>query len=189
VKGILARTAIALSPLVIVAGLAGAASASTTPDSGISEYITHYSDYLTNENGTQATGNPVTFHNFGGHPNGDAVWDVVIINKVTATWPFTGAGSFLCTGSGELCGDEVVEIMWSAALAAGTTNDLQVVLRPKTDGNYWVEHPLSGGTYELINVHASNDDGGAICLADSASDTQASLQLCPDNGTMTLTPS
>jgi hypothetical protein len=190
-KGILARTAIALSPLLVIAALAAPAGAAVTPDvfTGTG-YIAHYSDYLTDYEGAPGSGNPVTFHNYGANPTEDALWDVTNIGTVSSTWPFGGNSNLCGSSGGPYCGHAVVEIKLPSDLqfSAGTTDDLHVVLRPQSDGNYWVENSLGGPNYQLINVHASNDDGGGVCLTDDGSDTQAALQLCPDNSTMTWKP-
>jgi hypothetical protein len=188
-KSILVRTATALAPLLIIAGLAAPANASITPDvvTGYG-YITHYSDYLTDYDGNLTSGNPITFHNFGGNPNDDALWYVHQVGTVTATSPFGGNSNLCGPSGGPYCGHAVVQIEFGTNSSAGTTDDLNVSLRPQSDGNYWVEYSLGGANYQFINVHASNDDNGGICLADNASDTQAALQLCPTNATMTWTP-
>lgn len=189
-KGILARAAIALAPLVAIAALAAPAHASVTPDTINGEgFLTHYADYLTNYDGIPASDNRVTFHDYGGNPNGDALWNLVKVGTVNASWPFGGNSNFCGASGGPYCNHEVVQLdINNGAFSAGTTNDSTVVLRPNSDGNYWVEYSLGGPDYELINVHASNADDGGICLADTGTDTQASLSLCPLNGTMKWTP-
>lgn len=188
-KGILARTAIALTPLLIIAALAVPANASITPDvfTGYG-YLTHYSDYLNNYEGSLASGNRITFHNYGKNPNDDALWYLNDIGTVSSTWPFGGNSNLCGSSGGPYCGHAVVQIEFGTEFAAGTTDDLHVVLRPQSDVNYWVEYSLGGSNYQLINVHASNANDGGVCLADAGSDTQAVLQLCPHNSTMTWTP-
>lgn len=164
------------------------AEATVTPDIfGGTGTLTHYSDYMIVP-GEPGDGVAVTFHDFGGSTPTDDLWTAVDVGTVTdgpTYWPF--ADHYLDYVYNN---HRVTELEYynSVGWAVGDSANLDyTVLRPASDGNWWVEVSLGGQNYNLVNVHATGEgNNNPVCLQNQAPDTGGQLTICgsPDE-TMT----
>jgi hypothetical protein len=179
----------ALLPLGVAS--TGVASASTAPAPAVhplgvgkglpTDYIKNYSDYLTDPYGA-GSGTAVKFDQDVENPS--SAWvligDGYVVDDPTIQWPFTNS-NFDQTYSG----NEVVSLpnddADNGSYGLGTV-DVAAVMRPTSDGNEFVLHPLSGGDYQFISVYASNEDNLPECLTSKGAGNQAVYAQCNESG-------
>ena len=94
--------------------------------------------------------------------------------------PFNSSSSF----NREYAGSDVVQLenYKGVGYSAGSDSSAYAVMRPDSDGNYFVECYLgNGNNFELVNVYATNNQGRsntAMCLEDFGSGDQAGYSGC-----------
>jgi hypothetical protein len=183
-----------LLSLPISAVAAGSAMAATgqavsgvQPDSGgcsadytpVGNYtIKYYSQELTDPYGG-GNGTAVKFDtNIGDNTD---VWEVNYIGNVgeNGVDPFNASSGLNTTYQGS----HVVQLenYKGTGYSAGSDSSAYAVMRPDSDGNYFVECYLgNGNNYELVNVYATNTQGlsTAMCLESFGSGDQAGYSGC-----------
>jgi hypothetical protein len=141
-------------------------------------YVTNYNDFLTDPY-DGGTGTAIKF-DFS-ITNDSAQWDFIGKGQVTSS---TFSNPTLLQTYG---GDPLVELDNFGDFdenALGTVG-FDAVMRPYTDGNYFVEHSLGNGNYRLVSVYATNNEGGgnvAYCLTSDGASQQAIYSPCGDSG-------
>jgi hypothetical protein len=171
---------VAAVPGSAMAGQRPAAANACTSSTGVFNdvYIAYYNSFLYDPYGG---GNGTLVGYAHGLENPTSTWDVVHHGSVSASAPFSDP-----IIDSDYQGCPIVELENVGAkehYAVGDVDD-GAVMRPITNGNYFVESPVNAtaGEYVLINVHATNVNLGESCLTFGGDGRQAGYPGCNEGG-------